>query len=357
MTETPFLSHFSPQWTRPEALEQILVQRESLLSDSVEKIRESIVTGNKHHLLFIGSRGAGKTHLITLIHHRLQQADLLDRARFAWLNEDEIATSFLKLLVLIYRSLSERYPDDFPASTIRALAGLDPLAAEDKLGQSLLRDLGNLTLVVLMENLDSLFRTLPESELLRWRAFVQNHPVFATIGTAQALFAGVSERTEPFFGFFDTRHLEPLSVEDARLLLKNIARLQGKTELLEFLETPTGKARVAAIHDLAGGNPRLYLIFSEFLNRTSLNELGASLRGNGGPPTDQLLPGAPPLAHAAPAGNRPTALPPRTPHPGETDRRGTVHHAGHHQRTTPATAGHALPAFPVARSRGLLRTG
>ena len=52
MDETPFLSHFSPQWTRPEALEQILVQRESLLSDSVEKIRESIVTGNK-----LGSMG------------------------------------------------------------------------------------------------------------------------------------------------------------------------------------------------------------------------------------------------------------------------------------------------------------
>ena len=37
-----------------------------------------------------------------------------------------------------------------------------------------------------------------------------------------------------------------------------------------FLQTPTGRARVAAIHHLAGGNPRLYLIFAEFLSPEKL---------------------------------------------------------------------------------------
>ncbi|MES2505571.1 MAG: hypothetical protein V4599_02640 [Verrucomicrobiota bacterium] len=273
MDESTFLSQFSPQWTHPDKLEKILVQREDLLAESVAKIRESILTENKHHLLFIGPRGAGKTHLISLIHHRLQTSELTDHVRFAWLNEDEIATTFLKLLLLIYRSLAERYPTIFSRATIPGLSGMEPLAAEEKLGQTLLCELGSCTLVVLMENLDSLFRHMPDGELLRWRAFVQNHPVFATVGTAQTLFDGVSERTEPFFGFFDTQHLEPLSVQDAGLLLEKIATLQGKIDLLEFLQTPTGRARVSAIHDLAGGNPRLYLIFSEFLTKAALNDL------------------------------------------------------------------------------------
>lgn len=274
MSEATFLSRFSPQRTDPEALERIHVQREGILAEGVEKVRESIQTDNKHHLLFVGPRGAGKTHLLTLIHHRLQMGGSIEKARFAWLNEDEIATSFLKLLRLIYLSLSARYPDEFPSSTVSNLAGKQPLDAEEILGEALLKDLvqGG-TIVLMAENLDELFRLLGEKELLRWRSFIQNHPVFATVGTAQALFPGISDHQEPFYGFFDPTHLEPLSVSESRSLLENIAELQGKSELLEFIRTPTGRARISAIHDLAGGNPRLYLVFSEFLNRANLDDL------------------------------------------------------------------------------------
>ncbi|MEQ1752272.1 MAG: ArsR family transcriptional regulator, partial [Prosthecobacter sp.] len=73
MSARPFISHFSPQRTDPELLERIHVQEERrhLLEESVSAMRESVLTANKHHLLFIGPRGAGKTHLVRLIHHRL----------------------------------------------------------------------------------------------------------------------------------------------------------------------------------------------------------------------------------------------------------------------------------------------
>lgn len=275
MNDRPFLSHFSPQWTDPQYLEDILVQREDLLQESVALMRESVLTENKHHLLFVGSRGAGKTHLLTLIHHRLlKDSGLQDRMRFAWLNEDETATSFLRLLVQIYRSLIERYPTEFPTATLSSLAGQDPAIAQERLGAALLRDLRGRTLVCLMENFDSLFRDLPEAEQRNWRAFVQNHPVFATVSTAQALFDGIADRDQPFFGFFDTRHLKPLTLEEARTLLENVARLHGRKDLLEYLQSDDGHARVAAIRALAGGNPRLYLIFSDLLvNAQALDDL------------------------------------------------------------------------------------
>ena len=273
--ERPFLSHFSPQWTKPEYLEKILVQRGALLAASVAAVRDSVLTDRRRHLLFIGPRGAGKTHLVTLIQYRLSQdAALADRMRVAWLNEDETATSFLRLLIAIYRSLGERYPEEFPATTITNLAGLEPAAAQEQLTRDLLRDLQGRTIVCLMENLDCLFRSLNQAEQRNWRAFLQNHPVIVTVGTAQALFDGIADHDDPFFGFFDTRHLEALSVEDARTLLERIATLQGRTDLAEFLRTPTGRARVDAIRALAGGNPRLYLIFSDLLvNAAALNDL------------------------------------------------------------------------------------
>ncbi len=274
MAHRTFISQFSPQRTDPEALEQILVQRHELLAESVGKIRESVLTRNKHHLLVIGPRGAGKTHLTTLIHHRLtRQADLGDKMRFAWLNEDETSTSFLKLLIRIYRDLSKRYPSEFPENDLESIFGRDADTARELLSNSLVRHIGDRIIVLLIENLDSLFNAMPEVEQRTWRAFVQNHPVFATVATAQSLFGGVSDRDQPFFGFFDTIHLKPLGVEDALALLEKLADLNDRQDLVAFLRTPRGKARLRAIHHLSGGNPRLYIILSDFLTKESLDDL------------------------------------------------------------------------------------
>jgi len=94
MTTRKFISRFSPNRTDPEDLEKIHVQRHALLDEAVDLVRESARTKNKHHLLFVGARGCGKTHLLSLINHRLgKQEDLVDRLRIAWLNEDETSTS------------------------------------------------------------------------------------------------------------------------------------------------------------------------------------------------------------------------------------------------------------------------
>jgi tetratricopeptide (TPR) repeat protein len=63
-------------------------------------------------------------------------------------------------------------------------------------------------------------------------------------------------------------------LEEARTLLENVARLHGRKDLLEYLQSDAGHARVAAIRALAGGDPRLYLIFSDLLvNAQALDDL------------------------------------------------------------------------------------
>jgi tetratricopeptide (TPR) repeat protein len=274
MAQHEFISRFSPNRTDPAVLEQIFVQRRDLLDQTVAVLRESALTDNKHHLLFVGPRGCGKTHLLALIVHRLeQQTDLADRLRIAWLNEDETSISFLDLLLRIYRALSDRYPQEFPREDLKKLYGRDSEEALNALSQNLITRVGNRTVLVLVENLDALFNQLDEADQRTWRAFVQNHPIFATAATAQSLFAGISDREQPFFGFFDTRHLQPLTVEEATELLQRIARLHSDSILTEFLSSPRGRARVHAIHHLSGGNHRLYIVLSDFLTQETLDEL------------------------------------------------------------------------------------
>ncbi|MDQ2688214.1 MAG: ArsR family transcriptional regulator, partial [Armatimonadota bacterium] len=67
---TQFLSRFTPSLMPAEALEAIFVQRERLARRTVELVRDSVLTEAKSHTLFVGPRGIGKTHLVSLIYHR-----------------------------------------------------------------------------------------------------------------------------------------------------------------------------------------------------------------------------------------------------------------------------------------------
>ena len=265
---------FTPSRTDPADLEAILVQRHALLKDSVERVRESALTPNKHHLLFVGARGCGKTHLVTLIVSRISaDTQASRRLRLAWLNEDETCTSLLELLIKIHSALEKRYPEEFRANDLSEVYEHKPPAALDWLKRRLLASLGTKTLVVVTENLDALFESMGDEGQKQLRALIQEHPQFAIVATAQRLVEGLSNRSSPFFGFFQTEHLKSLSVVQATALLQNIARHQGRTEVAEFLDTSRGRSRVRALHHLSGGNHRIYIVLAQFITLESVDAL------------------------------------------------------------------------------------
>ena len=114
MSNRNFIWRFTPSRTDPELLEAIFVQREPLLGDVLERIKDSAQSGNKHHILLVGPRGIGKTHFVALAYSRVRKdPELEDAVRIAWLNEDETTTSFVQLLVRIYRALAMIMPTNF----------------------------------------------------------------------------------------------------------------------------------------------------------------------------------------------------------------------------------------------------
>jgi hypothetical protein len=171
----------------------------------------------------------------------------------------------------IFRALAEGN------STVEGrMEGLYELSAEkaEAVGTRLLNELvGERTLLLIAENLDDLFGGLGEQGQQKLRAFLQTHSNCTILATSPRLFNEVQRRTAPFYGFFRPVPLDELTTAEAQQLLVNIAKWRHQTDLVNFLNTPIGQTRVKAVQHLAGGNPRIYIIFADFLTHQSLEEL------------------------------------------------------------------------------------
>ena len=270
----PVISVYTPSNTDPGTLKRIFVQRHRLLEKLVDRLARSMTSADKHHALLVGPRGSGKTHLVTLVEHELRgRPGLSGVMRIAWLGEDATIATLVDLAFSVAEQLARAYPDEFPADFRDPVRGLSPDDAAEATLAAVLERLGERSLVLFMENLERAFAGLGDPGRKRWRAFLQETRKIATLATSQRLFEAVSSREEAFFGFFDIHHLQALSVAEAHELMVRISAEQGKVELTEFLGTSAGRYRVRALHHLAGGNHRLYVMLSEFLTKDSLDDL------------------------------------------------------------------------------------
>lgn len=270
-----YLSHFTPSMMPVETLEQLLVKRGSLVDRIVKSVVESVKTKGLHHHLFVGPRGIGKTHLISLVFHRLSaNKTIQSKGKVVWMREEEWGvTSFFELVVRIMRNIDQSEPSLGLKEKMDELHDLKTTQLEDVASQMLLDIVKDKTLVILLENLDDLFEQMGDSGQQKWRAFIQNNPQFVMIATTPALFKGVTSQKAAFYGSFDVEALDELSFDEVVELLEKIAHYRGDQELVEYIKTPEGRARIRAVHHLAEGNPRIYIIFAQFLSKVALDEL------------------------------------------------------------------------------------
>lgn len=274
-------SRYSPGNMDPESLEALFVGRDDVMDDVLSRVINSVQNPDKHYILLVGPRGSGKTHFLALAYHRLMNqvdaADIRNSVAVALLNEEEWGVaSFLDLLVRILRALSDQAPNlGAEIDEIYERFSKDPADAETFAVAQLRQHARGKTLLLLCENLVDLFAGLGEEGQKRWRATIQEDGNWAIVASTPALFAGLTLQDNPFYGFFTIRALEKIDLETGLQLLAKKALHEDKTELAEFLRTPLGRARARAIHHLAAGNHRAYVVLFDFLDKESLEDLVA----------------------------------------------------------------------------------
>ena len=272
-------SRYSPGNMDRQSLEALFVGRNDVMEDVLSRTMESICSANKHYMLLVGPRGSGKTHLLALASHllmdRIKAAKANDKVAVALLNEEEWGVaSFLDLVVRILNALAGQAPElNADIDNIYARFSNDPDGAEAFAVERLQQHTHGKTLLLLCENLVDLFDGLGQEGQKRWRSIIQEDRNWAVVASTPSLFSAVALQDNPFYGFFTIRALNKIDFDTGIDLLAKKAVHEGKMELANFLHQPLGRARVRAIHHLAAGNYRAYVVLFDFLDKESLLDL------------------------------------------------------------------------------------
>ena len=251
---------FTPTREDPRDLDARTVGVESGAAiDRIAARIDAAPTGNLAHTLVVGPRGAGKTHALAVAQQRSRALHAPGAAVAVVVPEDAHGiVTYAELLGAVARDLGLH---------VEVGGQRDVGQIEARVGEVL----GDRVLVLVVENLDRLFAKLGRDGQHDLRAWVETSRRVLVLASTPMLFDGVQRRDGPWFGSFVVEPLGDLTAEDGTELLTRLRA--DDTELVPYLATESGMARVQALHALTGGSPRLWTIFADVVTVDLLDEL------------------------------------------------------------------------------------
>jgi tetratricopeptide (TPR) repeat protein len=259
----PMLSRYSPGQMAGDLLERLFVAREQTLEAIVARIGAAASSRQRNHTLLVGPRGAGKTHLIALAHHRaLRLRQEGAKISLAWLPEDPwTLVSYRHLLAAIVDRL------DPP---IEGVVPTDAPSLEHLLKQRA-GELG--PIVVFAENLDTILASLGDEGQQKLRHLLQTDRSLLFVASTTRLDRTLTDESSPFYEFFTTTRLEPFGVDEAAAMLERVALERDDQEMADYVQSDEGRSRLAIVLHLAGGQPRMWATLAGAINVDGLREL------------------------------------------------------------------------------------
>ena len=265
--------------TSPERLRHTSVAREHVLENSVESLRGSVGRKSKHHLLFIGPRGIGKTHLLDCIEDTVQSDETLSASyvvvRFP--EESNRTLSFADFLIGLCEILKDAVDDEplWAELFSRVQTEEDDARVVDILVPAIREQnrRRNRTLLIMLENLGEIFtrQIRDRNELASLRKFFMADNGCLLLATSPLHFDAITDVGQPFYDFFDIQILENLSFEETVELIRRNLEWERRDDILATLVDM--RSRLQALYRMTGGNPRLIMMLYELIAHESVTKV------------------------------------------------------------------------------------
>ena len=265
--------------TSPERLRHTSVARQHLLDNAIESVRGSADRKSKNHLLFIGPRGIGKTHLLSCIEDAVQSDDALGISvvvvRFP--EESNRTLSFADFLIGMCRILKEVLEEE-PLWT-ELFARVQTEDEDAKVADTLVpaireenRRRGR-TLLVMLENLGEILtrQIRDRNDIAALRKFLMADNGCLLLATAPLHFDGITDVEQPFYDFFDIQVLESLTFEETVEVIRRNLEWEERNDILDILDDM--RPRLEALYRMTGGNPRLTTMLYELIAHESITSV------------------------------------------------------------------------------------
>jgi tetratricopeptide (TPR) repeat protein len=267
---------YNPRKKNYQQLDSSLVgaARRDFLNAVIKELSLRAGESPKQHWLVVGPRGIGKSHLLTLLYHKLKMTPELSRLWIPVLfpEETRMESNLAKFLERagneIIHELKEI--DQKTAEAIRdkiAKTRTLPVQERDDYLFSVLSWITETTgkyILFITENLQHLLgKKLSLIEQKKLRAFLQTTDAVTLLGSATTVFNALHDHSHPFYNFFHIHRLTDLSFDDMKVLIGAILSASGREDLAERLVE--NEARIKALSVFTGGNPRMAVFMADIL--------------------------------------------------------------------------------------------
>ena len=265
--------------TSPERLRHTSVAREHIVDNAIESLRGSVGRKSKHHLLFIGPRGIGKTHLLSCIEDTVRSDETLRASvvvvRFP--EESSRTLSFADFLIGLCEILKDVVEDEplWAELFARVQTDEDNARVVDILAPAIREQnrQHKRTLLVMLENLGEIFtrQIRDKNDLGSLRKFFMADNGCLLLATAPLHFDAITDVGQPFYDFFDIQILENLSFDETVEVIRLNLSWEKHEEILATFEGM--RPRLQALYRMTGGNPRLTMMLYELIAHESITRV------------------------------------------------------------------------------------
>lgn len=266
MTTQPY-ALYNPAMLAPEQLLAEFTARKTTLDRLVNVVRHNKPGHPPQHALVCGPRGMGKTTLLWAVAHTISLREPELTKRWQPVPFDEESRRIGDLADFWMECIRQwEAASGSGADSADRLLDLPPDRIEDAARQAFLKliDSSKKRALLLVDNVNEVFRNVDDREALhRLRAFLMDDDRVMLVGACVELSEDVTSVEKPFFDFFRTFELQPLSFEEVRDCLYALADSRDDAEARTIIDKREGGLR--AIHLLTGGNPRLVKTFYRLL--------------------------------------------------------------------------------------------